>query len=254
MVDQLMFYGLRLIGVAVAFYVGIKVAGFVGNLVASTLRRGGVDETLTRFGGRAARWVVLILVAIACLGTFGIETTSFAAIIGAASLAIGLAFQGALSNVAAGVMLLIFRPFKVGDLIKVGGELGTVTEIGLFTTALDTLNNRRIVLPNSTIFGSTIENITHNPNVGVAYDASISETRAVLEQAARAVPGSIDTPQVILLALGGSSVDWQVRVWCHTQDYWATWDATIEAVKNALDGAQITIPFPQMDVHLDRAA
>lgn len=260
MLEQLLQYAIKIAGVGLVFFLGFKVAGLAGKLTEAALRRGRVDETLTRFGARAARWLILVLVIIACLGAFGIETTSFAAIIGAAGLAIGLAFQGTLSNVAAGIMLLIFRPFKVGDLIRVSGELGTVVEIGLFTTAIDTLDNRRVILPNSGVFGTTIENITHNPKlrvdipVGIDYRASIAETRAVLQRAAATVPGSIDTPQIILLALGGSSVDWEVRVWCHTADYWTVWDATIEAVKTALDTAQISIPYPQLDVHLDRAS
>lgn len=253
-------YGIKIIGVAIAVWLGFKIARWAGNFAQKALLKSGVDETLSRFGGTAARTTLMVLIVISCVGVFGIDTTSFAAVIGAAGLAIGLAFQGTLSNVSAGVMLLLMRPFKVGDLIKVGGELGVVAQIGIFTTDLDTLDHRRVILPNSAVFGATIENIGHNAkrrvdiDVGCDYGESIARCREVLEAAAKAVPGAIDEPQVIVLSLGGSSVDWQVRVWCNTADYWDVWQATIESVKSHLDAANIGIPFPQMDVHLDKVA
>lgn len=258
MMAMLINYGVKIVGVLVAIWIGFKVAAWAGRLVQKALSRAQVDETLAQFGGSAVRMGLIVLIIISCVGVFGVDTTSFAAVIGAAGLAIGLAFQGTLSNVAAGVMLLLFRPFKVGDLIKVAGELGVVNKISLFTTNIDTLDNRHIILPNGAVFGATIENITHNPkrrvdiDVGCDYGESIADCRKVLEAAAAAVPGSIDTPQVIVLSLGGSSVDWQVRVWCNAEDYWDVWQATIESVKTHLDAANIGIPFPQMDVHLDR--
>ncbi|MGK0359505.1 MAG: small conductance mechanosensitive channel [Bradymonadia bacterium] len=258
MVEMLINYGVKIIGVIVAIWVGFKVAGWAGRMVHKALDRAKVDATLAQFGGSAVRVGLIILIVISCVGVFGVDTTSFAAVIGAAGLAIGLAFQGTLSNVAAGVMLLLFRPFKLGDLIKVAGELGIVSKISLFTTEMDTLDNRHIILPNGSVFGATIENITHNDkrrvdiDVGCDYGESIAHCRTVLEAAANAVPGTIDEPQVIVLALGGSSVDWQVRVWCNAADYWTVWDATIETVKAHLDAAKIGIPYPQMDVHLNR--
>jgi small conductance mechanosensitive channel len=196
---------------------------------------------------------------LAALGMFGIRTTSFAAVIGAASLAIGLAFQGTLSNIASGVMLLIFRPFTVDDVINAAGITGKVIEIGLFTTAFDTLDNRRIFVPNALIFGGTIENVTFHEkrrvdvSVGTDYGADLDEVRAVLDAAVATVQGILDDPepQVYLVELGGSSIDWSVRVWCVTDDYWEVRERTTRAVKIALDTASIGIPFPQMDVHLD---
>lgn len=260
MLNQFIYYGVRILGVALAIWLGFKAARWVGKQAEKTLEKGGVDETLSRFGGTAARTTLMVLIVISCVGVFGIDTTSFAAVIGAAGLAIGLAFQGTLSNVAAGVMLLLMRPFKVGDLIKVAGELGTVSQIGLFTTELDTLDNRHIILPNSAVFGTTIENQTHNEqrrvdiDVGCDYGENIERCREVLLAAAKAVPNTVAEPQVIVLALGGSSVDWQVRTWCKPEDYWDVWDATIESVKRHLDEANIGIPYPQMDVHLDKVA
>ena len=256
-------YGVNAAGALVLLIVAWIVAGWSGRLVGAGMRRAKIDETLTRFTSKSVGWVILLLAVLACLSVFGIETTSFAAVIGAAGLAIGLAFQGTLSNFAAGVMLLVFRPFKVGDVINAAGTLGKVDAIELFTTTLDTFDNRRFIVPNSSIFGATIENVTYHPkrradiDVGVDYSADIDETRRVLEgaaAAAAAVAGGLTDPEpaVILLGLGASSVDWSVRVWANADDFGAVKQATIRAVKYALDEAGIGIPFPQMDVHLTR--
>lgn len=255
-------YGPPIIGVLLLLLVAHAVAAWVGVLVRRLLGRAKVEQTLADFLGSVAQWGLMILAIVACLGVFGVETTSFAAVIGAATLAIGLAFQGSLSNLAAGIMLLIFRPFKVDDWINVGGHIGRVAELTLFTTHLDTPDNRRIIVPNGSVFGSTIESFTHHDTrrvdvpVGVEYPADLDRTRQVLEQAAAGVPGRLDDPpaQIILLGLGDSSIDWQVRVWTKTDDYWTTLDATVLAVKKALDEAGLGIPFPQMDVHLDQPA
>ena len=246
------------IGVLVFVVVSLVVSSWLGRLVSRGLERAKVEKTLSRFLGQVVRWTVLIIALVSCLGVFGIQMTSFAVMLGAAGLAVGLAFQGSLSNLAAGVMLLIFRPFKVDDLVVVNGELGKVKRIELFNTMMDTPDNRRIIMPNGNIFGATIENLTHNPTrrvdvaVGVEYSANVDQTREVLTAAAGAVPGRLDDPppQVILLGLGDSSVDWQVRVWANTDDYWAVWDAATKTVKVALDEAGIGIPFPQVDVHM----
>jgi len=252
-------YGPSVVGVLVFLIAAYIIAGIVGRLVRKALERSKVDTTLSAFFGNVAKWTILVLALIGCLGVFGVETTSFAALIGASALAIGLAFQGSLSNLAAGVMLLIFRPFTSGDVVKVAGELGKIEEIDLFVTKMDTPDNRRIILPNSSVFGSTIENITHHPTrrvdvaVGVEYPADLDRTREVLEAAAAAVPNTLSDPpaQIILLNLGDSSVDWQVRVWANTEDYWTVLDAATRQVKKSLDEAGLGIPFPQVDVHLD---
>ena len=254
-------YATRVAGVLVLLFVGFIVAGWVGRLVWRGCQRGKLDPTLGKFFAKMARWAILIFVVLACLGVFGVNTTSFAAVLAAAGLAVGLALQGSLSNFAAGVMLLVFRPFKVGDVVTVNGCTGKVNEIELFTTTLDTPDNRRLILPNSAVFGTTIENITFHSTrrvdvaVGADYSADIDKTREVLEKAAKGVPGILEDPppQIVLGELGGSSVDWVVRVWCATSDYWPTKEATTRAVKMGLDEAGIGIPFPQMDVHLDGA-
>jgi len=249
-----------IVGVLALVIAAHIISKWIGRMATKGLEKGKVEQTLARFLGQCARWAIMVMALLACLSVFGVQTTSFAAVIGASALAIGLAFQGSLSNLAAGIMLLIFRPFKVGDLISVAGQLGVVDNIELFNTMLDTPDNRRIIVPNGTIFGSTIENISHHPtrrvdiSVGVDYGADLDTTREVLTSAAMAVPDRLDdpAPQVILLNLGDSSVDWQVRVWTDAANYWTVWDAATKTVKQHLDDANLGIPFPQMDVHLDK--
>lgn len=252
--------GMRVALVLVILFVAMTIAGWVGSAVRSSLTKLKFDPTLSKFLSKLARWGVLLLAGLSCISYFGVETTSFAAVLGAAGFAVGLAFQGTLSNFAAGAMLLLFRPFKVGDVVNLNGQLGKVDEIELFTTTLDTFDNRRILIPNSAVFGSTIENITHHPvrrvdvEVGAAYDADIDATRSALERALADTPGVLTDPEpaVVLLSLGASSVDWSVRGWAPTGDYAAVKQALTRAVKISLDGAQIGIPFPQMDVHIQQ--
>jgi small conductance mechanosensitive channel len=253
-------YGLKVLGAVVVIVVGWIASKWARRIVIAAFdRRPGSDVTLAKFFSNLVAWLVIVITFIAALEMFGVQTTSFVALLGAAGLAIGLAFQGTLSNFAAGVMLLVFRPFKVGDAIKVAGELGVVEEVGLFVTNLDTPDNRRIVIPNSNIFGSVIETITFHPirrvdvPVGTEYPADIDAVRAVLQQAAGAVEGRLDdrAPEIFLKDLGSSSIDWVVRVWAPTANYWKVRQATIREVKRSLDAAGIGIPFPQMDVHLD---
>ena len=184
------------------------------------------------------------------------------ALLGAGGLAVGLAFQGTLSNFAAGVLLLIFRPFKVGDVVRIGGEAGKVYEIDLMVTKMDTTDNRRLIIPNSQIIGATIENSTHHPlrrvevAVGTAYGADLERVRGVLEAALAGVKARVadPSPEVILKAFGASSIDWELRVWAGSSiaGQTAARQEVILATKRALDAAGLGIPFPQMDVHLDR--
>ncbi|MEM6990738.1 MAG: mechanosensitive ion channel domain-containing protein [Myxococcota bacterium] len=251
-------YGTKVVGVLIAIWLSFKLAAWVGTTVTQILKKRKFDEALSLFFGSLARWLLIIMAVSACLGVFGVDTTSLAALIGAAGLAIGLAFQGTLGNFAAGVMILTFRPFTIGDYIKVGGEEGVVAEIGLFVTAIDTLDNRRIVIPNSGVTAGNIENVTHNDfrrvdiDVGVSYGADLDAARKALDAAAETVEGrdSERGHQIFLKGLGDSSVDFQVRVWCKTADYWDVWDRTVLAVKKGLDANEVEIPFPQMDLHV----
>ncbi len=235
------------------------IAGWAKRLTKRALERTKVDVTLTKFFSNMARYTVLIVGLIAVLGQGGIETASFAAILAAAGFAIGMAFQGTLSNFSAGIMLLFFRPFKVGDLVSVNGATGVVDEIELFTTHLNTPDNKRIIVPNGAIFGSTIENMTYHEmrrvdvSVGTDYGASLDEARRVILSACQAIENRIveKGEQAYLVELGDSSINWQARVWCNTADYLAVKDELTQKVKNKLDDAGIGIPFPQRDIHID---
>ncbi len=258
LLSQVIDYGVKIVGVLIALWIASRIAAWIERRVKVTLEARNFDKALTLFFASLARWTLLISAVLACLGVFGIEPTSFAAILGAAGLAIGLAFQGTLSNFSAGVMLLTFRPFSIGDYVKTSGQEGVVAEIGLFVTAIDTVDNRRIIVPNSAVVSGTIENVTFHDarrvdiNVGVAYDADLQAARKVLDTAAAAVEGRHPEKghQIFLVKMNDSSVDFQVRIWCATADYWAVWDRTTLAVKQALDSAGISIPFPQMDLHV----
>jgi small conductance mechanosensitive channel len=249
-------YSLRIVGVLVAIWVSLSIAGWLQRHVTSGLLHRKFDQTLSIFFGNVLRWLVIVSAALACLSVFGIETTSFAAVIGAAGLAVGLAFQGTLSNFSAGVMLLVFRPFKVGDYIVAGGKEGTVAEIGLFVTALDTLDNRRIYVANTAIGGGAIENVTAHPvrrvdiDVNIAGHEDIDASRKALEAAGAAVPGR--DPQkgseVFLRGFGGGMMMWQVRVWCAPAIYWDVWQATVRSVGYELAKARIASPTPAMNV------
>jgi small conductance mechanosensitive channel len=257
-----MYYGTRVLFVFILMTLAWTASSWASGAVRAALGRVKFDETLTIFLSKLVRWLILLLVTLTCLSYFGVETTGFAAVIGAAGLAIGLAFQGTLSNFSAGAMLLIFRPYKVGDEVNVAGYTGTVREIELFTTAIDTPDNRRVVVPNSSIFGAVIENITHHPlrrasvDVGTAYNADIDETRRVLERAVRTVPLIVTEPAttVVLTELGASSVNWSVRGFARREQYGEAKQALIRAVKVALDQAGIGIPFPQMEIHYELPA
>lgn len=256
---QLPGWGMKLLGVLALFVVGRWLASRIGNALERNLERRELDKTLTRFFATILRSLMMVIVVLGCLSIFGVETTSVAAVLGAAALAVGLALQGSLANFAAGVMLVIFRPFRVGDVIRAAGETGKVDRLGLFTTTLDTPDNRRLTIPNSAIFGGNIENLSHHSTrrvavpVGCSYAADLDLTRQVLEAAIREVPTRLPDAehQVFLSGLGASSVDWEVRIWCKAPDFWTCRQETIVAVKTALDRAQIAIPFPQMDVHVD---
>lgn len=255
----LMPFALSLLGAIFLLAVTVVAARWAHRLTQRALDRAHTDATLTRFAANLARYSVLVLGILAVLGTFGISVASFAAILAAGAFAIGLALQGTLGHFAAGAMLLMFRPFRVGDVVSVAGVTGKVVEIDLFTSQFDTPDNRRLVVPNGAIFGSTIENITYHPtrrvdvDVGTEYGADLRATREVLEKVAAEAEGVLPdpAPQVYLKELGDNSINWAVRVWTLTPDFWAVRERVTQQIKDALDEADIGIPFPQMDVHFD---
>lgn len=253
-------YVLPAVGLLLVLIVAYFVARFLSRLVSGPVTK-KIDPTLGRFFGKLVFYGVMIGALLGVLGSVGVNIAAFAAVLAAAGFAIGLAFQGTLSNFAAGVMLLVFRPFKVGDSVNAAGMTAKVFAIDLFHTEFDTFDNRRIIVPNSSIFGDTIENITFHAHrrvdvpVGCEYAAKIDQTREVLTAAAESVEGRVDGEgrgyQVYLTGLGSSSVDWVVRVWFPTADFWVKKEQLTRAVKMHLDEAGIAIPFPQMSVHLN---
>ncbi len=251
-------WGLDILGAIVLLVVGRWIAGRLRSLTRRTAERARLDPTLSGFVGMGVYWLVLVFVIVAILGVFGIPTASMVAILGAAGLAVGLAFQGTFSNFASGVMLLLFRPISVGDFVEVGGSKGTVRSIGIFSTAMDTPDNVRVVVPNSGIFGETIQNYSVNENrridlvVGVGYDDDLQLAKdtilRVLKEEARVL--AEPEPVVAVSEMAGSSVNFVVRPWVEAPNYWAArWDLT-RALKEELEAAGLSIPYPQRDLHL----
>ena len=253
-------WGLRVLGVFALLFAARILAGWARRGLQRAFDRTEFDPTLSRFFSNLAYWALLLVAILSALSLFGVETTSFAAVLAAAGFAIGMAFQGTLSNFASGVLLLVFRPFAVDDVVDVAGQVGRVHAIDLFTTTMDTFDNRRVIIPNSAVTGATIENITHHATrridleIGVSYDADTSAVREVLQRVVRSTSDLLSEPEptVMLLNLGASSVDWAVRVWVRADDYWTVRERLLESLKRELDAAGIGIPYPQLDVHLDR--
>ncbi|WP_340117600.1 mechanosensitive ion channel domain-containing protein [Pelagibius sp. 7325] len=251
-------YGLSVIGAIVILVVGFVIAGWVRRSVEKGLSKfRKVDETLRSFFSSLAYYAVIVFTIIAVLSQFGVETTSFIAVLGAAGLAIGLALQGTLSNVAAGVMLLLFRPFKVGDYIDGGGLAGTVKSISLFVTELATPDNVQIIAPNSQLWGSAIKNYSFHPTrrvdiaLGIAYEDEIDKALAAIVEEAKKDSRVLGDPEPMAAVtdLGDSSVNFTVRVWCNAADYWPLKFDLTKNLKNRMDAEGITIPYPQRTVH-----
>lgn len=261
-VEVLSTYGLNVLGAIAILILGFIAAGWAGKATRGALiRTGRVDETLHPFLASIVRYGVIAITVIAVLDSFGVETTSLIALLGAAGLAIGLALQGTLSNVAAGVMLLIFRYFKVGQYIEAGGVSGTVEQISLFATELNTPDNVHIVVPNSQLWGAAVKNYSHNATrrvdfkVGIDYGDDIGKALEIIRGVVSADSRVHSEPATsyLVTGLGDNAVDLQVRAWCAASDYWSLlWDLN-RNVKEALDAGGITIPFPQRTVHMAKA-
>ncbi|MCS7466226.1 mechanosensitive ion channel [Stieleria sp. ICT_E10.1] len=248
-------------GLAVIFC-GYFAAKYLSRIISRPIRE-RIDETFGRFVGTAIFYSVMLSLIAAVASKLGAPLGGMAAILAAAGFAIGLAFQGTLSNFAAGVLMIVFRPFKVGDVVNIAGVSGKVNEIDLFTTTLDTPDNRRLIIPNSSISGATIENISFHAHrrvevvVGVDYDANIDATRHALQAAAdvfehETIHGEGRGTAVILGNLGDSAVEWKVRMWVKSADYWKLTESLTAEIKRQLDAVGIGIPYPQMDIHLNR--
>jgi small conductance mechanosensitive channel len=258
--DVILAYALKTIGVLFLLWLTFKIANALRNGLSKVLLKRGFDSTISIALGGMLRLLIIAASIISILGVFGVNTASFAAVLASVGLAIGLALQGALGNFASGIMLLIFRPFKAGDLINVSGEVGSVVEIDLCNVTLDTPDNRRVIVPNNLVFGGVIENMTHHRNrrvdvtIGVSYDADIDKTRGVFKKVLENLDLGLKNPEpVILLSnLGESSVDWVLRVYCKTADYWVVRDSLLDAAKKSLESENIEIPYPHVNVKFDK--
>ncbi|MDG5766827.1 mechanosensitive ion channel [Balneolales bacterium ANBcel1] len=261
--EQVIPYGLNVLGAIAILIIGWLVAGWVGKRlgrVCETSPR--VDDTLAPLIAKTAKMVILFATLIAVLAQFGFETTSLVALLGAAGLTIGLAMQGTLSNVASGVMLLSFRPFENGDFVNIGGSIGIVDEIGLFMTKMHTLDNIFVILPNSRIWGSEIMNYSRNETrrvdmvFSISYRDDIDKAMKVVKEVLDEEPRVLKTPEPLIAVgkLGDNSVDLLVRPWTKTSDFWMTMLDLTKLVKQRFDKEGITIPFPQRDVHLHNSS
>jgi len=251
-------YGLNVLAAIAIFVFGLWFAKIMRRVIGKVMERGNVDATLTRFVGNLSYIALLVFVVLAAVSKLGIQTTSFIAVLGAAGLAIGLALQGSLSNFAAGFLMIIFRPFKVGDYIEAGGTAGTVEEIQIFTTQLKTPDNKTVIIPNSGITAGNIVNYSTKGTrrvdmvFGIGYDDDIDKAKAVLQQIIDADARVLKDPAVTigLSELADSSVNFVVRPWVKSEDYWSFLFDTTEKVKKRFDAEGIGIPYPQQDVHL----
>ena len=242
--------------------VGRIVAGWLRGLVTRLMTKGGTDATIVGFVSSLAYIAMMAFVVLAALGQLGIETTSFIAVLGAAGLAIGLALQGSLSNFAAGFLMIIFRPFKVGDLIEGAGVMGVVEKIEMFTTTLRTGDNKTIIVPNANLANNNIVNYSAKETrrvdftFGVSYDADIKNVREILKDIVSADERVLDDPAPMIAVgeLADSSVNFVVRVWVKNADYWGVFFDTTEAVKLRFDEEGIGIPYPTRDVNLYKVA
>lgn len=251
-------FGPKVIGAILIWIIGRWVIKMLLKGINKGMNRGDYDESLKKFLLNLINWILKILLIIVVLGTVGVETTSFAAIIAAAGLAIGLALQGSLANFAGGVLIMIFKPIKIGDLIEAQGEIGVVKEIEIFTTKLIGLSNKEIIIPNGSLSNGNIVNYTTQGTrrvdlvFGVSYDADIKQTKEVFSKVLAAHPLILKdpVPTIALSELADSSINFIVRPWCKTADYWTVYFDITESVKEALDAAGIEIPYPhQVEIH-----
>ncbi len=255
-------FGKNLVIALLIFYVGRMVIALIVRGLRKLMQKQDVDKTLETFVCNLVRMALLVVVIIAAIGALGIQTTSFIAIFGAAGLAIGLALQGSLSNFAAGVLIVLFRPYRVGNYIEGAGISGTVEQVQILTTILITPDNKEIIVPNSQIMNSIITNYSANDTrrvdmvVGVSYDDDIDKVRSTIEDLVAADDRIFDEPActIAVSALADSSVNFVVRPWVKSGDYWGVMFDMTEAIKKRFDEEGISFPFPQQDVHLYKAS
>jgi small conductance mechanosensitive channel len=250
-------FGLKIFGALAIWFVGSWLIKKIKNLLIKAMAKTEYDESLERFISNLIVGLLKVILVIIILGQMGVETTSFAAILAAAGLAIGLALQGSLSNFAGGILIMIFKPYRIGDFIEAQGEKGVVKEIEIFTTKLNTADNKEVIIPNGTISNGNITNYSTEKTrriditMGVSYDADIKQTKDLLMKIMTDHPKVLKDPApiVVLGELADSSVNFKMRPWSLTEDYWDIYFEIMETCKIELDKAGIEIPYPQMDIH-----
>nr|WP_321256089.1 mechanosensitive ion channel domain-containing protein [uncultured Pseudodesulfovibrio sp.] len=251
-------YGVKLIVALILFVIGRIIARSIADMTRKVMLKAKMDETLGSFMRNIIYYALLAAVVIAALGQAGINVTSFLAVLGAAGLAVGLALKDSLSNFAAGVILIMMNFFKKGDYVTAGGESGTVTAVNIFNTVLTTPDNKVITVPNSAVLGGTITNVTANDTrrvdlvMGIGYNDDLLKAKKILKQILADEPRVLatPTPQVEVSELADSSVNFIVRPWCKTEDYWGVYFSITEKVKLVFDQEGISIPYPQQDVYM----
>ncbi|MFA6931299.1 MAG: mechanosensitive ion channel domain-containing protein, partial [Lentisphaeria bacterium] len=261
LIEWLTLYGLKALAAIAIFIIGRWIAMCLRGLLRRLMLKSHLEETLISFICNLSYDILIVFIIIAALGQLGIQTASFVAVLGAAGLAVGLALQGSLTNFAAGLLLIIFKPFKVGDYVEAGGIGGIVEEIGIFTTEFKSIDGKKIIVPNNKISADTITNYSAKPQrrlnviASVSYSDDLDKVRNVLEkiiqEESRVLPDP--KPMIVVAELGSSSINFAVRPWVKTADYWDVLFAMNETIKKRFDAEGISIPFPQQDVHLYHA-
>lgn len=257
-IELIMIYAPQLILAIITLIIGLWIIGTVVNLTRKALEKSNTDKTLIPFISSLTSWMLKVLLFISVASMIGIATTSFVAVLGAAGLAVGLALQGSLANFAGGVLVLIFKPFGVGDLVEAQGHLGVVKEVQIFNTILLSPSNKRIIIPNGAMSNGSIINYSAEGQlrvdlvVGIAYEADVPTAKSLLLNMMQEDPAVLKdpAPQVAVSELADSSVNLVVRPWCKVDDYWDVYFDTTEKAKQVLDANEISIPFPQRDVHI----
>ncbi len=255
--EYLVLYGTRIVGSILVFFIGKWLAKFANSLIIKMMKKANQDETIIKFLSNVTYGLMITVVVLSALSNLGVNTTSFIAILGAAGLAIGLAFKDTFANIGAGILLIFFRPFKVGDFIQAAGETGVVEEINLFSTIMKTGDNKQIIVPNSSMIGGNITNFSTKDTrrvdfvFGIGYDDDLKLAKATLEEIINADERVLKDPAtfVAVSELADSSVNFVVRAWVNSSDYWGVYFDTLEKVKLTFDEKNISIPYPQMDVH-----
>lgn len=256
--DLIINFGPKLLAAIAIWFIGSWIIKKVLKGITKAMTKAEYEPSLKKFLINLLNWAFKIVLIIVVLGTVGVETTSFAAILAAAGLAIGLALQGSLGNFAGGVLIMIFKPFKIGDLIEAQGQLGVVKQIEIFTTKLTGLSNREVIIPNGALSNGNIINYSTEGTrrvdltFGVGYDSDIKKTKEVLMTVLTSHPKVLQepVPSVNVSELADSSINFAVRPWCKSEDYWTVYFGITENVKEALDAAGIEIPYPhRVEIH-----